>query len=70
MIVLTVLGIIFACVVKGIMGKTCSCICVALEMIVLFVLSIVLMVFGALLVAPRVAGLQYVTDNCKLAANN
>lgn len=64
MIVLTVLGIIMACCAK----VTMHCICVTLNMIVLFLLAIVLMVFGALLVGPRVGGIQYIRDNCEYAS--
>ena len=65
MITITVLGIIMACCVR----LTMNCICVTFEMIVLFTLSIVLIVFGALLVTPAVWGVQYVKDNCARASD-
>jgi len=63
MIAISVVAIIFACCVRF----TKHCICVAIEIPVLLIISIVLMVFGAFLVAPAAGGIDYVEDNCALA---
>lgn len=62
---LTILGIIMACCTK----ITMHCCCVVAEMLILFALSTVLLVFGAILVAPSVGGTKYITDNCNYASN-
>lgn len=56
LIVLTCIGILFACIAS----KTMNCICNIINMILLIILAIVLMVFGAILVGPRVAGTAYI----------
>ena len=60
MITISVVGIIMAVCVKLTMNK----ICVALEVVVLLTISIVLIVFGSLLVVPALYGTDYINDNC------
>jgi len=45
---------------------TMHCICVTLTMLVLFVLSILLIVFGSILAVPGAKGTEYVDQNCKM----
>lgn len=63
MIAISVVAIVMACCVR----MTKHCICVAFEIPILFIISIVLMVFGAFLVAPAAGGNQFIEDNCALA---
>ena len=63
MVGITMFGILMSCCTK----MTMHCVCVSTNMFVLLVLSITLMIFGAILVAPKYAGSQYVKRNCQLA---
>lgn len=63
MIAISVVAIIFACCVRF----TKHCICVGIEIPILFIISIVLLVFGSLLVAPAAGGEEWITKNCELA---
>jgi hypothetical protein len=63
MIAISVVAIIFACCVRF----TKHCICVAIEIPILLIISIVLMIFGSLLVAPAAGGEKFIEKNCELA---
>ena len=63
MIGVTMLGIAFACCTK----ITMHCICVSMNMFILLGLSMVLIIFGGLLIAPRYAGTEYIRRNCEFA---
>lgn len=63
MIAISVVAIIFACCVRF----TKHCICVSIEIPILLIISIVLIVFGSLLVAPAAGGDAFVEENCELA---
>lgn len=65
MIAISLVAIIMACCVRF----TKACICVAIEIPILLIISVVLLVFGGLLVAPAAGGSQFVEDNCKLASD-
>jgi len=60
MIAISVVAIIFACCVRF----TKHCICVSIEIPILFIISIVLMVFGGFLVAPAAGGKDFIVENC------
>ena len=64
MIAISVIAIIAACLTKCIK----HCICVWLEIPVLFIISITLIVFGAILTVPANGGAVFVEKNCQLAA--
>ena len=63
MIGVTGIGIILACCEK----LTMNCICVIVNSILIFVISIVLMVFGGLLLIPSAGGKQFIAENCGFA---
>ena len=64
MIAISVIAIIAACLTKCIK----HCICVWIEIPVLFIISVVLIVFGSLLTVPANGGAEFVDTNCQLAA--
>lgn len=61
-IALTMIGVIMACCTK----MTMHCICVTLTMLILFVLSILLIVFGSILAVPGAKGTEYIDNNCNM----
>ena len=63
MIGITMLGIVFACCTK----ITMHCLCVSANMFILLGLSMVLIIFGGILIAPRYAGSEYIKRNCNHA---
>lgn len=64
MIGITILGIMMAICVR----MTMNCICVTFEILVLLALTVVLLLFGALLVIPAVWGVSYIEQNCEYAS--
>ena len=64
MIGITILGIMMAICVRLFM----NCICVTFEIVVLLALTVVLLLFGALLVIPAVWGVSYIEENCEYAS--
>jgi hypothetical protein len=63
MIAITIVAIIMACCVR----LTKHCICVSIEIPILLIISVVLIVFGALMVTPAQGGSKFIHDNCNLA---
>lgn len=62
MIAITILGILLVCCVR----LTMNCICVTFEVLTLIALSVVLILFGAVLAVPAFWGVGYIRNNCDL----
>jgi hypothetical protein len=62
MIAITALGILLAICAR----VTMNCICVSFEILTLIALSIVLILFGAVLAVPAFWGVGYIRSNCDL----
>lgn len=64
MISITVVGILLAICVR----MTMNCICVTFEVLSLIALSVVLILFGAVLAVPAFWGVGYIQNNCDLVS--
>ena len=64
MIGITAIGILLAICVRISM----NCICVTFEVVALIALSVVLILFGAVLAVPAFWGVGYIENNCDLVS--